>query len=230
MLLHRTDYLLLTSALGRLTAAQLLTRIDRKVTEPTLMKDQRNARRERNARRAATSLRLNGTKIRNYREQRHSSVAEFAEMCDCSERTISRAERSENISFETARAIASVLEVTVTDLMDDRTDNFIEQTIDTWFKEGHKSLPNDSTMPLHPEYVYRLTRDWRGWIHFLDISPDSQEYQIHQRIDEMENRAFRILDIIFEYQMRKLSEKVDDGHVSKEHGVEIVTCTPWVFE
>lgn len=106
----------------------------------------------------------------------------------------------------------------------DRLDQSIDRIIHMWFQDGEKSLAKYPGLPQHPEYVYRLNGDWKGWIKFLNISPDDKEYETYQRIGEIENRAFRIVRIILDEQIRRLRDKVETGEITMEVGLEIVTC------
>lgn len=60
--------------------------------------------------------------IKNARQQRGWTQQQFADICDLNIRTIQRLEKTGVASMETSKALASVLEVSVADLLvDDRS-------------------------------------------------------------------------------------------------------------
>ncbi len=60
--------------------------------------------------------------VKNARQQRGWTQQQFADICDLNIRTIQRLEKTGVASMETSKALASVLEVSVADLLvDDRS-------------------------------------------------------------------------------------------------------------
>ena len=174
------------------------------------------------------SLTLNGDKVRELRKKKGKTIRDFAAACELSERTIIRAENSENIHLDTAQIIAANLDVQVIDLIEDDSDQPIINMMSMWLQEGGVPASVRSDMPSHPEYVYRLSGDWKGWNHFLDLNHDDPEYkeyyEAHLRMDRLEDRTFRLMSIVFKYQMEKLREKVESGEIDERVGLEIITC------
>jgi transcriptional regulator with XRE-family HTH domain len=66
-------------------------------------------------------MQIDGNRIRSERERRAWSQEHLAEAAGLSLRTVQRIERSEPASFETARALASVLEIDVATLTGQKT-------------------------------------------------------------------------------------------------------------
>jgi len=52
---------------------------------------------------------MDGAKVRDLREERMISPAEFAELANVSEQTVRRVERGEAVLFATAKKVASAL-------------------------------------------------------------------------------------------------------------------------
>ena len=79
-------------------------------------------------------------------------------------------------------------------MTDNDTDKEITDIIKSWEDEGHESRGGeDSKLPRHPGYVYRLAGDWPGWNTFLAIDKTADAYEEHERIDRLEDEAFKIM-------------------------------------
>jgi hypothetical protein len=68
----------------------------------------------------------------------------------------------------------------------------IEEIIQEWEKEGGDSHPEEPRLPLHPEFFYRISGEWKGWNHFLNTPISSHHYQENLAADEIENKAWLI--------------------------------------
>jgi len=173
--------------------------------------------------RNSPSIRLKGERIVALRGKKGWPANQLAAAADISERTCRRAEASEKVSFETARAIASALEVDLEELIADDSEA-LEPIVDAWFRDGDRSVPDHPGLPQHPEYVYRLSGDWQGWNGFLGVDPGAPEYAHHERIDAIEDRAFRLVSIVLGHQMRRLRRRVESGDIDEDIGLEIISC------
>ena len=62
-----------------------------------------------------------------------------------------------------------------------------------WVQHGHDPHPRwaDGRMPKHPEFVYRLSGEWKGWDYFL-LGPDAEPNPKHRARDELEDEAWRV--------------------------------------
>ena len=172
---------------------------------------------------------LRGELIRKHRKTKGWGQEHFAKLCSLSTRTIIRAEQSKNIAFETAGAIAAVLGLAIPDLIDDNTDQAIGNIIESWFAKGTQAHSTHPHLPLHPEFIYRLSGEWRGWNDFLGIDTDDQEFDTHRRIDEVEDRAFLLVSIVLKHQKRRLQRKVESAEIDMAVGMEILTGCPLFF-
>ena len=36
-----------------------------------------------------------------------------------------------------------------------------------WERDGRKAMPDDKDVPMHPEFIYRKSKEWKGWANFL---------------------------------------------------------------
>ena len=61
--------------------------------------------------------------------------------------------------------------------------------IDLWKREGTNMHPSLDGMPLHPEFVYRRTGEWKGWSDFLGCEPSDE----NAAQDAIENKAWALL-------------------------------------
>ena len=121
--------------------------------------------------------------------------------------TYRRAEYGSPVFVKTARIIAAAFGVPFEELIlssrspDPRLtelDCFLANVrliIQTWLKEGHDGKPGE--LPAHPEFVYRLTDEWKGWNDFFGIPPHQREKEnLFQ--DIFEDCAFRIVKSMVE--------------------------------
>ena len=67
----------------------------------------------------------------------------------------------------------------------------IDAVIKAWVDQGKDT--NDNNMPRHPEYVYRLSGEWCGWVDVFNLTEDSPNYAEHKKIDRLEDMAFILL-------------------------------------
>jgi hypothetical protein len=49
-----------------------------------------------------------------------------------------------------------------------------KETLDVWMKQGEEPLMwvDGQPYPMHPEFVYRKSGDWKGWDDFTSPDPD----------------------------------------------------------
>lgn len=86
--------------------------------------------------------------------------------------------------------------------------DYVRQTIRTWLKEGYDDV--DGQVPAHPELVYRLSGDWRGWGDFLGLPPDHPQLKEYLVKDIVEQMAFQIVESMAE--LERCCEPIDDDH------------------
>lgn len=99
----------------------------------------------------------------------------------------------------------------------------IAKVIHAWMTEGDMDHPEHG-IPLHPEYVYRLTGDWKGWNHLFNTTPDDQEtYEEHRRLDVLEDRAWGVLVVVLANQRRRAEAKAASGEIDISVAREIIT-------
>ena len=105
----------------------------------------------------------------------------------------------------------------------------IAMLIHDWMTEGDMDHPEHEGLPLHPEYVYRLTEDWDGWNHLFGTAPDDHEtYETHRRLDMLEDRAFGLLSIVLVNQRRRAEAMAKRGEIDMSAATEIITgLTSW---
>lgn len=80
----------------------------------------------------------------------------------------------------------------------------VRPIIQTWLKEGHDGM--DGELPAHPEFVYRLSGEWKGWNEFFGITPDQPEGKENLFYDIFEECAFRIVQSMAE--LERLTERL----------------------
>ena len=56
----------------------------------------------------------------------------------------------------------------------------------------------DGKLPAHPEFVYRLSGEWKGWNDFLSVTPDQPHWKENLTSDISEECAFHILHSVAE--------------------------------
>lgn len=71
-------------------------------------------------------------------------------------------------------------------------DDKINMILDSWYQDGMEVVEGTGGVPVHPELVYRLSGEWQGWNHFLEILPETDpiEYENNKERDHMEKLAF----------------------------------------
>ena len=71
-------------------------------------------------------------------------------------------------------------------------DDKINMVLDVWFQEGIDIIDDSGGVPVHPELIYRLSGEWRGWNHFLEVLPKNNplEYELNKEKDHLEELAF----------------------------------------
>lgn len=144
-----------------------------------------------------------------------------------SERTLQRAIRKEGsvdqrkVSAVGAEVIAGELGVTVDELggvvsvqsdPDARLPSvkqieavmeLAQQTVLSWLARGrdlHRAgEPDSQRMPVHPELVYRLGGEWKGWNHFLGTDGNAPEADTHRRIDALEDHLFELVGTVMHF-------------------------------
>ena len=154
---------------------------------------------------------LDGERLRREREHRGLSIngvmdliAEKGFLEEISEATYRRAESGHPVFVKTARNIATVLDIPFEELvlrsdiraMLGELEDFLgnaKSIIKTWLKEGYDGA--DGKLPAHPEFMFRLSGEWKGWNVFLDVTPDGPEWKENRYCDIFEEAAFRILEV-----------------------------------
>jgi hypothetical protein len=48
--------------------------------------------------------------------------------------------------------------------------------VSTWLKDGGKVV-NDTDLPLHPEFIYRKSGEWKGWNDYLNADSKANSRQ-----------------------------------------------------
>ena len=123
--------------------------------------------------------------------------------------TYRRAEQGCPVFVKTARIIAAAFGVPLEELIlksgpDPRLNDVdcflanVRLIIQTWLKEGHDGKPGE--LPTHPEFVYRLTGEWKSWNHFFGISSDQPEGKENLFHDIFEDCGFRIVESMAELE------------------------------
>ena len=64
----------------------------------------------------------------------------------------------------------------------------INKIVDIWKTEGKKVM--DNGVPVHPEYMYRLSNEWKGWNDFLGTIYTNFNYAENEMKDELEDSAY----------------------------------------
>ena len=93
-----------------------------------------------------------------------------------------------------------------------------------WLTNGDEFAPNG--MPAHPELVYRLTGDWRGWAYFLGDSASLPDCSDSDRVDEAAYHQFLIagsvyrnlLNLVVEQKGTARLEELDSEMESRRRG------------
>ena len=81
----------------------------------------------------------------------------------------------------------------------------IHKILMLWSQRGEtaklvKSKENEDTatwVPHHPEYVFRKTKNWKGWNDFLGINPETEEGKRHIESDKLEAIDYRIVEMTY---------------------------------
>lgn len=68
----------------------------------------------------------------------------------------------------------------------------IRRLVTTWIIEGEKTTLFDAKMPLHPEFVYRLSGEWVGWNAFLGVQTGDPHYDENAERDRVETTAWLV--------------------------------------
>ena len=72
------------------------------------------------------------------------------------------------------------------------SDEKIKNILNDWQAKGNDSNPENPAIPLHPEFHYRLTGEWKGWNDFLGVPQCSSIYKENHTLDLMENKAWEL--------------------------------------
>ena len=70
----------------------------------------------------------------------------------------------------------------------DELDEQVERVIQDWLEEG--TAIGRESMPIHPEFVYRMSGDWTGWNQFCGVKPDDVAFEENRLTDVVEDVAF----------------------------------------
>lgn len=128
-------------------------------------------------------------------------------------RTVERALEGKNIAKISAIMIASELgstlsELGVVEIETERKSELpsgvqIEMVMERAKQIVLEWLTKDSgfhdELPAHPEFVYRITGDWQGWNHFLDVEVGTTDYDANAREDALEDGLFDVMKMILHY-------------------------------
>ena len=66
----------------------------------------------------------------------------------------------------------------------------IESIVKEWETKGNEPHPKNPQLPLHPEFFYRISNQWKGWNDFLDLPTSSPKYEHNLVRDEVESKAW----------------------------------------
>ena len=61
-----------------------------------------------------------------------------------------------------------------------------------WQTLGFSSNPSNVLVYKHPEFIFRLSGDWKGWNDFLNIKLGSPHYAENEQADLIENLAWSL--------------------------------------
>ncbi len=67
----------------------------------------------------------------------------------------------------------------------------IQRIIKLWTIDGYNVIDGTGAIPVHPEFIYRLSGEWVGWNNFFEIEQTDEEYIINFERDLLENIAFQ---------------------------------------
>lgn len=110
--------------------------------------------------------------------------------------TLDRIDRGQSVSATTVHLLAAALDVPdrdilATTLTGRSRDELISEVIGEWAADGHRASPEG--MPHHPELVYRISGDWKGWNDFFDVPEDHESYAENRAQDALEDDVFALL-------------------------------------
>ena len=69
-----------------------------------------------------------------------------------------------------------------------------------WLTEGNMSRPVPGlkvNFPMHPELIYRISNDWKGWNKFLNTPSDLPDFYRHNQLDVIEDHVFELVEFVF---------------------------------
>ncbi len=142
----------------------------------------------------------------------------------CTKRTLERALRGDNIAKLSATIIVSELGANFEELKVIGSHPILEphfpdpekieyvmelamQSAYWWLIQGHKprpsSDPNTQGLPAHPELIYRVSGEWKGWNDFLGTAPNIPEFDLHKRYDALEDGLFRLVDMVLHHSRER---------------------------
>ncbi|MCY4488320.1 MAG: hypothetical protein OXF11_14570 [Deltaproteobacteria bacterium] len=90
----------------------------------------------------------------------------------------------------------------------------VREIIRTWLNEGYDDV--NGQLPLHPEFVYRLSGDWTGWNQFRRLPPDHPQWKENLSRDIIEQSAFQIVESMAELELCSEPVAADQADPSKE--------------
>ncbi|ELA8176643.1 hypothetical protein RGL50_004169 [Vibrio alginolyticus] len=70
-------------------------------------------------------------------------------------------------------------------------DQDVQQILANWLNFG-SNVDTTTSLPRHPEFIYRKSGNWKGWNHFLQLTPSSPLYAHNARIDQIETEAWNL--------------------------------------
>ena len=71
----------------------------------------------------------------------------------------------------------------------------VNKIIKNWRHQGQDA--NDRGWPAHPELVFRMSGEWKGWNHLLGIDQSNPNYPANDRQDWLEGIAYeRVVTVL----------------------------------
>lgn len=70
----------------------------------------------------------------------------------------------------------------------------VNEILHRWLVEGEEdhTTEDGQLIPKCPEFVYRLSGEWKGWSDFLGVDFSSEAYKDNEYRDQLEDQAFAL--------------------------------------
>ena len=170
---------------------------------------------------------LDGERLKRERESRGLAIGQVPDFIvekvkgyngGVSESTYRRAEGGHAVFIKTARVIAAAFDILIEELIVNSNlqppladvDRFLPEVrliIRTWLNEGYDGMDTES--PAHPEFLFRLSGEWKGWNDFLGVTRDKPEWKEYQSKDVYEECAFGVVEgLVALERLKELDESV----------------------